>query len=298
MPHVNLDGTRFYYQQAGQGPDVVLIHAVTSNSALWVFVGVLDALAEEFRVTAYDLRGHGNSDVTPTGYTSGEMARDFLKLHSALNLGPAYLVGHSFGAVIAMHAAVLAPECVAGLILSDPYFPGLQEVEPRLGQAGSWQDLKRTLAPAGVELGDTIDFAYLFRAIAKLTPEQMATLKQHVNPGTLRWMAQLPRLAPTTCGTDVFAVAGLTAEKILSVRQPVVALYDEHTDFAATRRFLEENLPNCTIETVPGASHFAPLQNPTGFIELVRKHLRNLRSTAGPQNNEADPPMTPAQSVQ
>ncbi len=76
MPHVTVRGTRFFFQQAGQGPDVILIHAVTSNLAVWMFINILETLAPDFRVTAYDLRGHGNSDVTPTGYTSAAMAED------------------------------------------------------------------------------------------------------------------------------------------------------------------------------------------------------------------------------
>src|SRR2546430_8645956 len=123
MPQINLDCTCFYYQQKGHGPDVLLIHAVTSNMAVWMFINIVDALAAEFRVTAYDLRGHGASDVTPAGYTSADMAADLKRLHGALGLKPAYLVGHSFGAVVALHTAVLYPDLLARMVLSDPYFP-------------------------------------------------------------------------------------------------------------------------------------------------------------------------------
>ena len=153
MPHVALNGTRFYYLQKGEGPDVVLVHAVTSNLAVWVFINLLDALAPDFRVTAYDLRGHGHSDAPPSGYTSAGHAADLAALHKALGLGPALLVGHSFGAVIATHAAVLYPDRVAGLVLSDPYFPGLADVEPNLGQSAVWQELKGVFARCGVDLG-------------------------------------------------------------------------------------------------------------------------------------------------
>ena len=89
MPEVEVNGTRLFYQQSGDGPDVVLVHAVTSNQAVWVFTGLVDALAADFRVTTYDLRGHGASDRPPTGYTSADMAEDFRQLHAALGLGPA-----------------------------------------------------------------------------------------------------------------------------------------------------------------------------------------------------------------
>src|SRR5262245_46393395 len=162
MPFATLDGTRFHYQQAGQGPDVVLVHAVTSNLAVWLFINLLDTLAAEFRVTAYDLRGHGLSEATPAGYTSADMAEDLRRLHAALGLGPALLVGHSFGGVVAMRAAALYPERVAGVILSDSYFPGLAEVEPNPGEANVWRDLRESFGKVGVELGEAVDFTRLF----------------------------------------------------------------------------------------------------------------------------------------
>ena len=47
MPDVVVNGNRLFYQQCGDGPDVVLIHAVTSNQAVWVFTGLPDAIAAD-----------------------------------------------------------------------------------------------------------------------------------------------------------------------------------------------------------------------------------------------------------
>jgi pimeloyl-ACP methyl ester carboxylesterase len=204
------------------------------------------------------------------------MAEDLRGLHAGLGLGSALLVGHSFGAVVAVHAALLYPEMVRGLILSDPYFPGLAHLEPNLAGAEAWRGVRQALAAAGADPGAGVDFARLFRVAAGLTVEQKDRVGQEMGPAGLRWLAQLPQLAPTTCGRDVFAEAGLTAERICQVRQPVVALYDEHTSFQATRRFLEANLPNCRVEIVPGAGHLAPVQNPAVFVHLVQTHLRSL----------------------
>jgi pimeloyl-ACP methyl ester carboxylesterase len=278
MPELTVNGASFNYVQAGQGPDVVLLHAVTSNMAIWMFIGLMEQLARDgFRVTAYDLRGHGLSEVTPAGYTSAEMAEDLRQLQKALQLGPAWLVGHSFGAVVAMHGAVLYPERVRGLVLADPYFPGLGHIEPNLSRSAVWLDLQQHFCHVGLELGDDVDFTRLFRTVEALTPEQYAALCRRMGPASGRWLAQLPRLSRTSCGADVFAVAGLTAERIDSVRLPVVALYDEHSPFQATCRYLKEHLADCTVEIVPGAGHLAPVQNPAGFVALVRKHVAALR---------------------
>ena len=280
MPFVRVDGMKFYYQQSGQGPDVVLIHGITGNMAIWPLIDVIRALAADFRVTYYDLRGHGYSDTPPTGYTSADMAQDLRKLQQALGLGPSYLLGHSFGGVIALHAAVLYPEAVRGVVLSDPYFPGLRHLENDVPRWSGWQEYKQQCARAGLEISDEawFDVGDVLRQAATLTPERRAMFEKELGGPALQ---RLVRLAATSCGEDVQAVAGLTAERIVSVRQPVVALYGEHSPFLATCRFLEQNLPNCKAALVPGAQHRAHEENPAGYVALVRKHLRDMAGLSG-----------------
>jgi 3-oxoadipate enol-lactonase len=271
MPHLEIDGNRFFYQQSGAGPDVVLIHAVTSNLAVWMFTGIVDELARDYRVTLYDLRGHGHSDCPPSGYTSADMASDF-------ELKPALLVGHSFGGVVAMHAAVNTPQRVCGIVLSDSFFPGLKHVEPNFGRTTVWEDLRETFRSAGAELPQALDFTRLFQVIVELTPAQNAQLDKSLGPFAKGWMRQLPRLAETTCGADVMAEASLTAERIAAVQQPVAALYDEFSPFLATSRWLERHLPHCWIEIIPGAKHLALVQNPGAFNAAVRRQLQRLQA--------------------
>lgn len=280
MPRITIDGLTLHYQQAGSGPDVVLVHAFTGNLAVWVLTGIIEALAREWRVTVYDLRGHGVSDAPPSGYASADHAEDLRKLHAALGLAPAYLVGHSFGGVVAAHTALRYPDIVAGLILADTYFPGLQHVEPGMGAAAPWQALRQAFLDAGVELGERVDFSRLFAAVARLDDLQRAKLHERVGPAGARWLASMGQLVGTTAGDEVFEVRDLTAQNLRTVRQPIVALYDEHSPFQATCDYLSRSLPQCRVAIVPGAKHFAPLENPEAFAALVRSHLREMADAA------------------
>ena len=277
MPEVVANGVRFHYQQTGSGPDVVLLHAVTANLAVWMFTGLPDAVAADgFRVTTYDLRGHGVSERPPTGYTSADMATDFSALHDALELEPALLVGHSFGGVVGTHAAIMRPEKVRGVILSDSFFPGLRHVEPNFGRANVWVELREAFAKVGVEVGETVDFHRLFQTTAEMAPDQMKALEEVYGPLGKGWLRQLPKLAETSCGRDVLTEAGLTAEALATVRQPVVALYDEFSPFLATSAWLERNLASCVAEVIPAAKHLALVENTEGFTSAVRRHLARL----------------------
>ncbi len=122
MPKLVANGINFHYQQAGEGPDVVLIHGVTGDLSVWFLCEAMGVLGRSFRVTAYDLRGHGYSDVTTDGYTSAAQAGDVMAIMDALDIDRAMLVGHSFGAVI-------ATSC-----------------RDRLSRAGSMRSCSRTLA--------------------------------------------------------------------------------------------------------------------------------------------------------
>lgn len=272
MPRLQLRDVDTHYQQSGAGPDVVLVHAFTSNLSVWMMTGIVEAL-DRYRVTMYDLRGHGASSVPPDHYSSADMVDDLIQVCDLLEIDSAYLVGHSYGGVIAMHAASLHPSRVKGVVLSDTYFPGLRHLEPDMGQADVWQELRDTLRKAEVEIGESVDFAKLFRVVRDFDAAQREVVKKELGPAGARWLAQVGQMADTTAGSEMFEEAGLTAERIAAVRQPVAALYDEFSPFDATCKFLGEHLADCQMDMVPKAKHLAPVQNAADFVRLIKKHL-------------------------
>lgn len=276
MPRIALSNYEAHYQQVGHGPDVVLIHGFTSNMAMWVFGGIANSLKDRFRVTSYDLRGHGASSAPATGYTSEVLADDLAELHEVLQLQPAYIVGHSLGGVVGMHAALRHPRRIAGNILSDTYFPGLAEIEPNMERVEIWTALREIFAKIGQDIGASVDFRRLLNVIPTLSAADQSTLKKDLGPPMARWLSQLKPLAATSAPEEVFQTAGLTADALRTIRQPVVALYDERTPFEATWQWLGANIQNFRGDRVPGAAHLALLENPEVFTQLVRKYLLSL----------------------
>ncbi len=285
MPKLAVNGLRVHVQRAGElGPDVVLIHGVTGDLSIWFLCKAMTELAKGHRVTAYDLRGHGYSDVPPTGYTSADLAGDLLGVMDAVGVHKARLVGHSFGAVVALHAAVLAPDRVEALVLSDPYFPALRHLED-LSRWGHWREFRREAAEAGVDLQSEhwYDLGKFFDQVGHLEGDRLLRFRQAVG---LPAMGRLLRLAGTTCGDDTKVESGLTAEKILGVRQPTLAIYGDASPFLSTARYLADHLPDCRTVLVPGAQHRAPEENPEAFTREVRAFLESL-DTSGVIAQEA-----------
>jgi pimeloyl-ACP methyl ester carboxylesterase len=110
----------------GAGPSVVLLHGLASNARIWD--GVAARLhATGLRVVALDLRGHGESEQPDGGYDFATVCRDLDAALPALGVGQAVLVGHSWGANVALQYAAERAGRVAGLALVDGGLLGVAE---------------------------------------------------------------------------------------------------------------------------------------------------------------------------
>lgn len=287
MPFARANNLKFHYQQAGSGPDVVLLHGLTGDLSIWLLCQAIQKLSPSYRVTAYDLRGHGYSDVPTDGYTSADHARDLFALLDVLGAERAHVVGHSFGGVIALHAAVLAPERVASVVLSDPYFPALRELEDA-SRWGHWEAFRQEALDAGVVLSDQhwYDLGHFFDQVQHLDGERMLKFRQAVGlPGLNR----LKRLSETTCGVDSRVDGGLTVEKIRSMSRPALALYGEFSPFLATAYYMEQNLADCRVALVPGAKHRAPQENGEAYLEQIQAFLATVKGGESPLETKRSP---------
>ena len=150
MPRVQLRNHKVHYQQTGQGPDIVLIHGLSCNIAFWWF-HVAAHLAHSHRVTAIDLRGHGFSGMTETGYRAVDLAGDVAALLEHLDLRRTHVIGHSYGGAVSASLAAERPDLVAELTLADAWLPSLQPIPPIQGVA-EWAATRARAEARGIEI--------------------------------------------------------------------------------------------------------------------------------------------------
>lgn len=112
MPFIEAPAGRLYYEEAGSGPPVVLLHSALVDSRMWD--PQMDAFAERYRVVRYDLRGFGRSDM-PTGPFSN--IEETVAIMDALGFDRAALVGSSMGGAIELEVAASHPERVSALVV-------------------------------------------------------------------------------------------------------------------------------------------------------------------------------------
>src|SRR5688572_3495817 len=94
----NSSGVRIRYIEQGQGEPVILLHGNGSRLETWIQRGILPNLSKDYRVIAFDARGHGRSEKPhdPKAY-GREMALDVVRLMDHLGIKRAHIVGYSMG---------------------------------------------------------------------------------------------------------------------------------------------------------------------------------------------------------
>ncbi|TCK27514.1 alpha/beta fold hydrolase [Pseudonocardia endophytica] len=118
LRHVDVGGVRTRVLQAGAGPDLVLLHGTGGH--LEAYARNIGGLARSFRVTAYDMVGHGWSDLPDTPFTIDVLSEHLVGLLDVLGIGVAHLSGESLGGWVAAWTAAHHPGRVDRLVLNTP----------------------------------------------------------------------------------------------------------------------------------------------------------------------------------
>ena len=253
---ITVDGVRLHYLTRGTGTPILLLHGNGSTAEDMVASGLLDRLARNHLVIVPDRPGYGYSD-RPRGivWHPRRQAELMLGLMDRLGIERPVVVGHSWGALVAVALALAAPERVRGLLLlSGYYYP-----TARL-------DVAFLSAPAVPVAGDLVAHTVsplLFRALLP------AFLKRIFTPLPVdqRFRARFPiglSLRPgqirASAEESAFMIPAAQAlsERYGELELPVVIMAGEGDRIADVQRHsvrLHQELPTSALAIVPGAGH-------------------------------------------
>lgn len=283
MPKVLVNGINFHYWRVGEGPDMVMLHGLTGNLAVWHFTTV-PKLRGEYRITTYDLRGHGRSDMPPTGYTTLDMAEDLRGIMDALGIERAHLMGHSLGADIALHFSLLYPQRVDKIVAVEAGIAALVYLRKSENWPG-WAEWAKGIEKYGgikVPRDKWHDIDYMLRQSLKL-PIVFGPARGLPRKGE----KLLKLLDTTTLVKDYEDTSGMSVEALAQVRQPVLLVYGSNSTYLGTCDVLREVLPNCTLALLEDCEHFGPLEQPEALIKYTRLFLQGDQGSAMPQEPTA-----------
>jgi pimeloyl-ACP methyl ester carboxylesterase len=260
MPYAERDGVRIFYESFGEGPTIVLLHALSMNRYAWVHQ--VFAFARSHRVVVIDHRGHGLSD-RPTGrYSVPEMALDARAVLDQARIEDAVVVGNSAGAMAAVQLALVAPERVRALMLVScatnlaPGIPAevLQAYEARFEAAFDYMIRGATSARTKRERPEVSTLlADMYRAKGNFSREVFLSCIRDAD-GVFNWNV---------------------SDRLQDLRHPVlvVAGQEDQAMPLDAMRALAEGLPRGALEIVPDVGHFYPLERPADFNQDMRAFL-------------------------
>lgn len=290
MPFIKLSSHDLHYLQLGGGDDgadvedVVMVHGLAANMAFW-YAGLAPVLAPRYRVTIFDLRGHGASGTPERGYTAGELSQDLLALLDHLGIARCHLVAHSFGGMVAITLALAHPERISSLVLADVR---IHAVQPQLkirafGGIPRWRKL---LGEMGIDFDDEHPESglLLLGLIARLQverPELAARLRQAFmgteggfgNRAARKWL----RLIETTSALKDFSATRTFAESDLArLEMPVFVIVGERSVTGPSAQALMAHCPRVRLQAISRAGHFFPLTRRRLFPRLVADFLQEV----------------------
>lgn len=283
-------------------PTVVLIHGWTCSIPFWA--PVISVLRNEMRVVAYDLRGHGASDVPGRGQYSVQALVDDLGAVLDASLPPgrrAILAGHSMGGMTVMAAALCRPilDRTAGALLASTGFTQLAaaaRIFPFAARAPKWgARATRGLMNSRLSLGPVTPLGRSLLKYGTLGPQASKQLARY-NAEIIHACDAKPR---AFWGRVLDGVELGDAISHLAVPTAVLAGTADRLTPPAQARRIAQLLPMCHgLTELPGVGHMTPLEAPDVVAALIRKLAATpadaaLTHLAPAAPNSSDAPNSP-----
>ncbi|MEV4787097.1 alpha/beta hydrolase [Streptomyces tuirus] len=260
MPAVRVDGIEVAYDRVGQGPPLVLAHGATADARL--FRPQAEDLADEFTVVAWDEPGAGRSSDVPPGFTLADYARCLAAVVEDVHLGPAHVLGASWGGTVVLEFYRHHAELVRTLLLVDTY-AGWKGSLPAAEVRSRVEGAERLLAVPADTFAPTMPGLFAGRppaeAVRLLSVMSADTRAQSMRTElTVMVEADLRDLLPK------IDVPTLLLWGELDARSPVEPV--AHQFLAA--------IPQATLVVLPGIGHLSNIEAPEPFNRTVREFCR------------------------
>jgi 2-hydroxy-6-oxonona-2,4-dienedioate hydrolase len=272
LRHVDVGGVRTRVLRAGSGPDLVLLHGTGGH--LEAYARDIAGLAADFRVTAYDMVGHGWSDLPDRPYTIDVLAAHLTGLMDALGIESAHLSGESLGGWVAAWAGAYYPDRVTRMVLNTPgNIANKPEVMARLKETttAAVRDPTEATVRARVE--------WLFHHKEMVTDE-LVNLRRAIysRPGFLRAIGNTLVLQDPEVRKDFAWDPGWVGK----VSAPVLLLWTDHdpTGGLDEAELLLSWLPDARLQVIEDAGHWPQWEKREQFLAAHRDFLLGPAGTA------------------
>lgn len=263
-----VNGTRLYYEVAGEGHPLVLVHGALVNHHLWDDQFL--PFAQHFRVIRYDMRGFGNSATLKAGvhYSGSE---DLAALLRFLEIEHAYVMGLSAGGGLALDFTLAHPEMVDALISVGG---GVMGFEPKSAADDPWQQTEAALKQGKIDEAVELMLRYWTDGPER-TPEQVdPAVRERIRAMTAH-NYRLPN-DPDASWPD--PVKPYAAGRLAEIKVPTLVIIGakDVLEVRETADFLVKGVKGAQKVVIPDAAHHPNMEKPEEFTRIVLDFLKSL----------------------
>jgi len=277
---IDVNGVTLCLVEKGSGQPAVLVHGSLSDYRAWD--SQFAALSGSFRTLAYSRRcAYPNQRKDYENSTVGNNADDLARLLLARNASPAHLIGHSYGAFIALYCALKNPALVQSLVLVEPHVPTLLARDPQnRGEAFSLL-LRRPLLAFGALRGLS-SLKSVARAADEGLDERAVELFFASVEGEREAYSRLPgqirSMLVANAGTikEVMTKAPeFTVREAKMIQAPTLVISGENTTkvLVFVAKELSKSIPKVRAVKVSNSAHFPHFENPAETNREMGKFL-------------------------
>ena len=265
---VSIHGLNIFYESAGHGFALILIHYNLLDLRMWDTQ--IAAFAEHFHTIRFDLPGMGKSSVPLQTYSELDT---LIGLLDSLQLSNACLVGIGLGSVIAMEAALAIPERIDKLILASPFVFGYT-VPPEEAVPDPAAQRIRAARKDGTPLEELAELwlAHPIYGAVKSNPSEFAKLKTMIQQNIESWHL--------ISSLDLFEHPEVPIyQRIDAIQQPTLVLYgsDDDANSQSRAKAATEKIALAQLMPVEGATHLINMEQPDAFNQIVLDFLGEKR---------------------
>lgn len=270
MPYADIDDVRYYYQSAGAGDPLLLLHGFTGNSRNWP--AQVEVFARRHLTITVDLIGHGRSE-SPAGvrrYRMENVASDVVALVREIASGPVNLIGYSMGGRLALYLALARPTFVKALVLESAS-PGLESMAARQARVRKDELLARSIMRDGIA-----EFVRRWEKMPVLASQARLAASARAGLRRQRLRNSAVGLANSLRGMGTGAQESLWS-RLHDLHIPVLLLAGElDHKFVVLAKEMGELLPCAQVKVVSQAGHTIHLEKPAQFNRIVSRFLGEL----------------------
>ncbi|WP_346839708.1 alpha/beta fold hydrolase [Microbulbifer sp. SAOS-129_SWC] len=273
MASAQHDSYQIHYTSSGNGPALVLLHSFLCDGDMWS--EQLAPLAQHYRVINIDIRGHGQSSVADRPLDIYDLVKDVLAVLDQEGIDKATWAGLSIGGMIALRAALIAPERVERLLLLDTH-------------AGTETRVKIFKYRLLVTLARLFGIRPLLPLVSKLMfgrhtlQEQPALVETWQQKFAAMPLVSIDQVCTALCRRDSLKA------RLGSISQPALVLVGEEDVSLPPpcSEALAQRLPNATLAIIPRAGHLSTLEQPEAVTAAMLDFLRGQPDANQPNGNQ------------